>query len=89
MACGRRALGPSGGCGVQEVDFQEMDTAQNINFSHPSPQRNNPLWHKQGDVGGRPGPEANQKEWGLQRVTDSSWLSPQTPAEGPGMLMHG
>lgn len=35
MACGHWALGSSGG-GVQ-VDFQEMDTAQGINFSHPSP----------------------------------------------------
>lgn len=49
MACSHQALGSSGG--VQEVDFQEMDIAQDVNFSHPSPHRNNPLWHKQGEVG--------------------------------------
>lgn len=50
VACSHRALGSSGGGGVQEVDFQEMDIAQDVNFSHPSPHRNNPLWHKQGGV---------------------------------------
>lgn len=39
---------------------KEMDTAQGIRFGHPSPQRNNPLWHKHDGVEGRPGPEANQ-----------------------------
>lgn len=44
MACSHQALGSSGG-DVQEVDFQEVDKAQDVNFSHPPPQRNNPLWH--------------------------------------------
>lgn len=35
MACGHRALGSSGGGGVQEVDFQEMDTAQNLLSATP------------------------------------------------------
>lgn len=61
-----------------------MDTARDVNFSHPSPQRNNPLWHKQGGGVGRPGLGAKSTGGGLQRVTDRSQLSPQAPAEGPG-----
>lgn len=57
MACGHWAHRPSGDS--VQVDFQEMDTAEGIHFSHPSPQRNNPLWHKQDGVGDRPGPGAN------------------------------
>lgn len=51
-----RPLGTRLSGGGVQVDFQEMDTAQRINFSHPSPQRNNPLWHKQDRVGGQTRP---------------------------------
>lgn len=50
MACSHQALSSSSGGGVQ-VDFQEVDTAQDVNFSHLSPQRNDALWHKKGGVG--------------------------------------
>lgn len=66
MACSHQALSSSGGGGGVQVDFQEVDTAQDVNFSHLSPQRNNPLWHKKGRVGqARPRGKFNRR--GLQR----------------------
>lgn len=69
-----RPLGTRLSGGGVQVDFQEMDTAQGINFSHPSPQRNNPLWHKQDRVGGQTRPTSKfNRSGGLQRVAD--WLA--------------
>lgn len=67
VACSHWALSPSGDS--VQVDFQKMDTAQGICFSHPSQQRNNPLWHKQDGVGGRPGPGANSIGVGAPEVS--------------------
>lgn len=80
MACSHQALGSSGG-DVQEVDFQEVDTAQDVNFSHPSPQLT--LYGtKRGLGAGLVQGKFNRR--GLQRVTERSWLSPQAPVKDPG-----
>lgn len=66
---------------MQEVDFQEVDTAQDVNFSHPSPQLT--LYGTKRGVGaGLVQGKFNRR--GLQRVTKRSWLSLQVKDPGPG-----
>lgn len=80
MACSHQALSSSGGGDVQEVDFQEVDTAQDVNFSHPSPQltlygtkEGGGAGQVQGQIQQEGAPEGNR-----------SWLSFQALVEGPG-----
>lgn len=86
VACSHWALCSSGG--VQEVDFREMGRAQNVSYSHPSPQRNNPLWHEQGGGGCRAGPGANSTGRGLQKVTGKSQLAPKPQQRVQGQDTH-
>lgn len=82
VACSHWALCSSGG--VQEVDFQEMDRAQNVSYSHPSPQRNNPLWHERGGGGGWARPRGKSNRKGTPEGKRQEPVSLQAPAEGPG-----
>lgn len=71
---------------MQEVDFQEVDTGQDSNISHPC-QRNNPYGTKKWG-GGRPGPGANLTGAGLQKVKERSWLSPKPQRRTQGQGAH-
>lgn len=72
MACSHQALGSSGG-DVQEVDFQEVDKAQDVNFSHPPPPKETTLYGTIKGGEGRPGPGANSTGGG----------TPEGNREGP------
>lgn len=79
MARSHQALSSSGDV---QVDFQEVDTAQDVHFSHPSPQLT--LYGTKEGNRGQARSRGKIKRRGLQRVTERSWFSPQAPAKDPG-----
>lgn len=79
------ASGSNSGSGVQEVDFQGMDTAPDVHFSHPSPPPETILIMAPSGGGGRPDPGQVQEEvgcgeWPSRRVRGLQRLSRQSGA---------
>lgn len=79
------ASGSNSGSGVPEVDFQGMDTAPDVHFSHPSPPPETILIMAPSGGGGRPDPGQVQEEvgcgeWPSRRVRCLQRLSRQSGA---------